>query len=46
MDIFYDSDWHIHSEAYDCEVERKEKSVELTALYYDYIKNNEACFTD
>lgn len=31
---------------YNCEVELKEKSDELTALYYDYIKNNEACFTD
>ena len=31
---------------YNCEVEMKEKSDELTALYYDYIKMNESCFAN
>lgn len=31
---------------YNCEVELKEKSNDLTSLYYDYIKINEAYFTD
>ena len=42
-DIIEDS---IDEILYNCEVELKEKSDELTALYYDYIKTNEAHFTD
>lgn len=31
---------------YNCEVELKEKSDEITALYYDYLKANEIYFSD
>lgn len=40
-DIMEDS---IDEILYDCEVELKEKSDELTSLYYDYIKANESYF--
>lgn len=42
-DVIEDS---IDEALYNCEVEMKEKSNELTSLYYDYIKINENYFTN
>ena len=42
-DVIEDS---IDETLYNCEVELKEKSDELTSLYYDYIKINEVYFTN